>query len=57
MRIGAFMIELAEAKAEWIAMPGAIYLYVSDADAVYERSLQAGATSQEAPVDMYATRS
>jgi uncharacterized glyoxalase superfamily protein PhnB len=51
------MIELAEAKAEWIAMPGAIYLYVSDADAVYERSLQAGATSQEAPVDMYATRS
>jgi len=51
------MIELAEAKAEWISMPGAIYLYVSDADAVYERSLQASATSLEAPADMYATRS
>src|SRR5436309_1365807 len=31
--------------------PTGIHLYVKDADAVYERALQAGATSMHAPVD------
>lgn len=53
VKIGDSMIELAEAKADWAPMPGAIHLYVIDADAVYERSLQAGATSLQAPMDMY----
>jgi PhnB protein len=53
VRIGDSMVELAEAKAEWTPMPGAIHLYVSDTDAVYERSLQAGATSLQEPTDMY----
>lgn len=53
VKIGDSMVELAEAKAEWTPMPGAIHLYVSDTDAVYERSLQAGATSLQEPMDMY----
>ncbi len=32
-------------------MPTAIHLYVSDADAVYQRAVQAGATSMQKPTD------
>ncbi|MGV0029027.1 VOC family protein [Phormidesmis priestleyi] len=53
VRIGDSLVELAEAKADWAPMPGAIHLYVSDTDAVYQRALQAGATSLQAPQDMY----
>ncbi|MER3435016.1 MAG: glyoxalase [Leptolyngbya sp. ERB_1_1] len=52
VRIGDSMVELAEARREWTPMPGAIHLYVSDTDAVYERSLQAGATSLQEPTEM-----
>lgn len=52
VRIGNSMVELAEAKADWTPMPGAIHLYVSDTDAVYQKTLQAGATSLHAPTDM-----
>ena len=34
-------------------MPGAIYLYVKDADATYKRALQAGATSLMEPTDQF----
>jgi PhnB protein len=34
-------------------MPTCIYLYVNDADAVYKRALQAGATSQMAPANQF----
>jgi PhnB protein len=34
-------------------MPGAIYLYVKDADATYKRALQAGATSLMEPADQF----
>lgn len=53
VRIGDSVVEMAEAGSEWAPMPGAIHLYVSDTDAVYQRSLQAGATSLQAPADMY----
>lgn len=53
VKIGDSMVEMSEAKGEWTPMPGAIHLYVSDADAVYQRSLQAGATSLQEPTDMY----
>jgi PhnB protein len=53
VRIGDSMIELAEAKADWTPMPGAMHLYVGDTDAVYQRSIQADATSLQAPADMY----
>ncbi|MBD2099972.1 VOC family protein [Leptolyngbya sp. FACHB-261] len=53
VRIGDSMVEMSEAKGEWTPMPGAIHLYVGDTDVVYERSLQAGATSLQKPTDMY----
>lgn len=53
VKIGNSMVELAEAKADWTPMPGAIHLYVSDTDVVYQKTLQAGATSLQAPADMY----
>ena len=34
-------------------MPTALHLYVPDADAVYQRALEAGATSVEEPVDQF----
>lgn len=34
-------------------MPTALHLYVADADAVYQRALEAGATSVEEPVDQF----
>jgi PhnB protein len=38
-------------------MPGSLHLYVADVDAVYERAMQAGATSLMAPTDQeYADR-
>ncbi len=53
VKIGDSMVELAEAQAEWTPMPGAIHLYVRDADAVYQLALSAGATSLQEPADMY----
>ena len=35
------------------SMPTGIHLYVKDADAVYERAVQAGGTSMYAPVDQF----
>lgn len=34
-------------------MPTALHVYVPDADAVYQRALEAGATSLEEPVDQF----
>ncbi len=51
VRIADSMIEMADATAQYPAMPATIHLYVSDADAVYKRALQAGASSIEEPVD------
>jgi len=44
VRIGDSMLEFADAIAGWPAMPGAIHLYVEDADTVYRRALEAGGT-------------
>jgi PhnB protein len=58
MRIGDSIIEMGEAHGQWQPMPMSIHLYVGDADAVYERALQAGATSNFPPRDMpYGERS
>lgn len=53
MRIGDSVVMLGEAKGEWQPMPGAIYLYVTDSDAVYQRALDAGAISVMAPADQF----
>lgn len=51
VRIGDSPVELADANEQHPPRPTAIHLYVSDADAVYQRALQAGATSTHEPVD------
>jgi len=53
MKIGDSMIMLGEASEEWKPMPCALYHYVNDADAVYKRALQAGATSIMEPADQF----
>lgn len=47
LRIGTALLEMGEAPP----MPGNFYLYVPDADRVYEHAIEAGAKSIYAPVD------
>jgi PhnB protein len=52
IRIGDSSIGTGDSTTtEAAAMPTAIHLYVPDADAVYARALQAGATSMQEPAD------
>jgi PhnB protein len=51
LKIDDSMIELADAWADYPARATALHLYVRDADAVYQRALQAGATSLQQPTD------
>jgi uncharacterized glyoxalase superfamily protein PhnB len=53
VRIGDSVVMISEARGEWKPMPGAFYLYVSDADAIYRRALQGGAASLMEPVDTF----
>ena len=52
-RIGDSMVMLGEPMGEWKPMPASIALYVPDADAVYKRALQAGATSLKEPSNQF----
>jgi PhnB protein len=51
VRIAGSMVELADATAEFKPRASTNILYVSDVDAVFERALDAGATSLSAPMD------
>lgn len=51
VRIGDSMVELGDATAQFPPRPSAIHLYVEDADIVYQRALQAGASSLYKPTD------
>lgn len=51
--IGDSVIMLGEPKGACGPMPGALYLYVDDVDAVHKRALEAGATSTMAPADQF----
>ena len=53
VRLGDSVVMLAEARGEWQPRPGALYLYVHDTDAAYQRALQAGATSLMEPADQF----
>lgn len=44
---------MGEAHGQFGEMPGAVHLYVNDADAIYQRALQVGATSVEEPKDQF----
>ena len=49
IRVGASVVEMGEAHAEFGTMPTMFYLYVDAVDAAYQRARAAGGTSQEAP--------
>ena len=51
MQIGNSMIELSDGKEEWPALPFAIHFYTPDADAMYQKALDEGATSLYEPTD------
>jgi uncharacterized glyoxalase superfamily protein PhnB len=51
LRIGNAAIELGEAEGPIASMPSGFYLYVDDADALYERALAAGAKALMPPTD------
>jgi PhnB protein len=58
LKIGDGALEMGEAQGPYQPMPGMFYLYVPDADAVYRRALEAGATSISEPADQsYGDRS
>jgi PhnB protein len=51
--IGDSVVMLSDAMGEWKPMPTSIYLYVNDADATYQRALQAGGTSVMEPANLF----
>jgi PhnB protein len=53
VRIGDSMIMLSEAMGEFKANLSMIHLYVENADAIYERAIQAGGSSIMEPKDEF----
>ena len=51
VKVGDSMMMIGGAPLQGPSMPTGIHLYVDDADAVYERAVQAGATSLYEPMD------
>jgi PhnB protein len=50
-RIGESIIEFADARPEWKAMPAGLHYYVKNSDEVYARALKAGGTSLYEPAN------
>jgi PhnB protein len=53
VKIGDSIILMGEPMGAMQPMPGCLYLYVNDADAVYQRALQAGAVSVAEPANLF----
>jgi PhnB protein len=51
--IGDSIIMISDANPQWKARSSMTYLYVEDADAVYKRAVQAGATSVKEPENQF----
>jgi PhnB protein len=51
IQMGTSALELGEAHGPYQPMPSTFFLYVENVDALYERSLRAGATSISKPAD------
>ncbi len=51
--IGDSLVMVHEAPSQWTPKPSTLYLYVEDADAVYQRAIEAGAASLSEPRNMY----
>jgi uncharacterized glyoxalase superfamily protein PhnB len=52
-QVGDSVVMLSDASPQWKARGGAIYVYVEDVDAAYQRALQAGATSLMEPANQF----
>lgn len=58
IQIGDSRIMMGEARGEWKPIPAALYLYVRDTDATYQRALKAGGKSLREPTnEFYGDRS
>lgn len=53
VKIGNSVVMMGEPMDRQTPMPACIYLYVKDADAVYRRALEAGASSVAEPADQF----
>jgi PhnB protein len=53
VQIGDSRVMLGEPTDQWGASPATIHLYLDDCDAIYERALDAGATSLREPTDEF----
>ncbi|MBI5666978.1 MAG: VOC family protein [Chloroflexi bacterium] len=50
VRIDDTVVMLADSNENWPSCPANVHVYVSDVDATYNRALEAGAESVQAPV-------
>lgn len=55
MKIGDSMVMIGQTSddPDYKLLPGMLYLYVNDADAVYKQAMQAGAKSVMEPIDQF----
>ena len=53
VKIGDSKLMMGEPMGDWKAKPCSLYLYVEDVDAVYQRAIQAGATSVREPSNQF----
>ena len=53
VRIGDSMVMMGDPRGAGDPTAASLYLYVSDTDAVYQRALEAGATSVMEPADQF----
>jgi PhnB protein len=53
VRIGDSMVMMGEPMGQFQPMLAMVHLYVDDADAMYKRALEAGATSVREPTDQF----
>lgn len=53
VRIGDSMVMIGQARDDWKARPAALYLYVEDCDAMYQKAIAAGAKSLMEPATAF----
>ena len=53
VRLGGSIIMMGEIEDETQRMPGSLFVYVDDADAIYQRAIDAGATSMMEPANQF----
>lgn len=53
VRVGDSMVMMGTTRPEWGAARAMLYVFVADCDATYQQAMAAGATSVQAPADMF----